>query len=158
MTIENYTAGQQVRNDYASMAYWYQKEVSSDFFGPTTLEQRRPLPNRGYDSVEIEWVITELPAGASFVEDERLSFDKGVELVGLGKVFEFDIEFDQDGLYTIIPMPAPVSGAGAVELIVGGKPVIGDKFRMKKGYSKVGVRLKKERVVMDFFRIERVGD
>jgi len=158
MTIENYTAGQQVRNDYASMAYWYQKEPSSDFFTSPTLEQRKPFPGRSYDSVEIEWLVSKLPAGASFVENERLSFDKAVEFVGLGRVFEFDVEFDQDGLYTIIPMPAPGSGADAVELIIGGKPVAENKFRMKKGYSKVGVRLNKERVVMDFFRIERLGD
>ncbi|HSW43955.1 MAG TPA: glycoside hydrolase family 172 protein [Phycisphaerae bacterium] len=157
MTIENYAAvgKNTLKNDYSSMAYWYQAPGGSDFFASVPMEARVPQGPVRAGAIEAEtalWIDIGSP-GIRIIDDdslfEPLSKGRGVLISGKsGTRAVFGIPVPQEGLYTLEavigggvatsetvlmqdarpidgPLPLP-AGEVTVELKVTGQPVAGD--------------------------------
>jgi hypothetical protein len=74
MTIENYTGRptESKRNDYSSVAYWYQLPGGSDFFAPAPVADRIPRSYVANGAAEAErWADPgQLPPGVSIIGGE----------------------------------------------------------------------------------------
>jgi hypothetical protein len=159
MTIENYTGYADIanRNDYSSVAYWYQLPGGSDFFTDTPVEDRIPTLYVAPNAVEVERHIDTTAKGVSIVENndvpKPLSRGRGVELVGkAGSTFTLRIPAKTDERYRFKIHTARDLPASEYEVLQDGK-VVGDKLRLKKGLNDVQVRLTGKPVEGDTCRL-----
>jgi hypothetical protein len=140
-TIENYAAFADTKNDYSSVAYWYQAEPSSDFFKPTTLADRAPLPPvivRGV--TEAETASRVVPMGAEVVEDMACSMGKALRIGGSS--LRLPIQVPDAGKYTIEAYAGP-GKPSPLGLFVNGNPV-GDKVKLAAGINTLELRKPEE--------------
>jgi hypothetical protein len=168
MTIENYAGlpNEKVKNDYYSVAYWYQLPGGSDFFAETPVSERVPRGHVARDAIEAEKCVPagSLHAGMTVVDDEslaqELSGGHGVKLVGkVGDTFDFVVRSDADDRYVVeAATPAKVK-ASAYEILVNGSKM-GQHVELPKGPNKVTLRFTGEpiegdrcEVVIDYFRL-----
>ncbi len=142
MTIENYAAqpGERTRNDYSSVAYWYQLPGGSDFFEPAPVMDRVPRAYVAQGAIEAERC---LPEGSVFdiVESEGLpqplSGDRGVRLsFALGALTRFEIPVPADDVYNLALVPARGVEASSFELLHDGRP-IDQRVRLRKGLNEI---------------------
>jgi len=131
MTIENYTANDEVRNDYASMAYWYQFPPEDDFFEPVPVKERIPQPGPPPEGlVEAETIFEgRMPTpGVTVITDGDLDYDLsgggGLRLRGRpGDLFVLPLPVPRPRLYTL-PVPPPSSvKSPPYEILLHGRPV-----------------------------------
>ncbi len=182
MTIENY-AGQPLtdsrgsvkgqpgvgsRNDYGSMAYWYQLPGGDDFFEEVPLADRIPRGFVAPGAVEIERCQDEgsLPEGVSIIDEDGLpkplSSGRGLKFTGnLGDAFTFRLPVDKDDVYELAPVLARDVKSSSFELLIDGRPV-GERVSLCKGMVPVTVRFtgnpidgNRCRTIIDYFRMER---
>ncbi|MDP2895703.1 MAG: DUF2961 domain-containing protein [bacterium] len=140
ITIENYSATEAVKNDYASMAYWYQMPGGSDFFKPVPVEQRLPLAKvyvPGAIEAEGLFPANRLPAGASVVDDAELpgelSGGAGLKLTGkVGDRFVLSIPVAKADVYALEAVTAQGVPEASFQL-VSPAIIVGGKARMKEG-------------------------
>lgn len=173
MTIENYAAlpSEQVKNDYYSVAYWYQMPGGGDFFKEAPVKDRIPRGKVVADAVEAENAIgKEVPPGVEIIADPRLadgfSRGKAVRLTGkVGDVFHFHIPAPGHDRFVLEAMPAEGTPASRFELIQdttpGGPRAIGKYVELDKGDNVIGLRFTGEPVagdrcelVLDYFRLD----
>jgi len=148
ITIENYSAMEAVKNDYASMAYWYQMPRGTDFFKPVPVEQRLPLAKVYVPgAIEAEGLFKPdaLPKGASIVEDAdlpaELSGAAGLKIVGKpGDVFELPIGIAKGDVYAVEVKLAQGVPNAAFEVLSGGR-AIGEKLKLEEGTNPIALRL-----------------
>ncbi len=147
ITIENYSATEAVRNDYASMAYWYQMPGGTDFFKPVPVEERLPLAKvfvPGAIEAERLFPAGSLPAGASVVEDADLpaemSGGAGLKLVGkVGDSFTLPVPVTKADVYGVEVMLAQGVPGASFDLLFGGQP-IGNKLKMAEGINHITLK------------------
>jgi hypothetical protein len=147
ITIENYSATEKVRNDYASMAYWYQMPGGTDFFKPVPVEERLPLAKvfvPGAIEAERLFPVGSLPAGASLVEDAdlpaELSGGAGLKLVGkVGDSFTLPVPVTKADVYGVEVMLAQGVPGASFDLLFGGQP-IGNKLKMAEGINNITLK------------------
>ncbi len=146
-TIENYSALEKEpdRNDYSSVAYWYQEPGGKDSFPPAPPEGYAPQPRIVRGAIEAESLVdaAALPAGTAVVSDEgrkdELSGGKGLKVPGApGTRMPLDLSALEDGRFTIEPVAAPGPGAVRIEVWKDGKPA-GDQVLMAKGKNRIEV-------------------
>jgi hypothetical protein len=140
ITIENYSATEAVKNDYASMAYWYQMPRGTDFFKPVAVEQRLPLAKVYIPgAIEAEGLFKPdaLPKGASIVEDAdlpaELSGAAGLKLTGkVGDKFVLSIQVAKADVYALEAVTAKGVPEASFQLV---SPAIiaGTKAKMREG-------------------------
>ncbi len=147
MTIENYAGlpREKTKNDYYSVAYWYQLPGGSDFFTGTAAADRVP---RGYvvpDALEAEDHVAGEQKNLAIVDDEKLpqelSRGRGVKLSGrAGDTFTFNLPADSDDRYRITVHPLRGEEGHAFEMLADGRKV--DKWaHLRKGDNPVVIRL-----------------
>lgn len=148
MTIENYTGNpaELKRNDYSSMAYWYQMPGGSDFFTDTPVEDRIP---RGYvatGAVEAERYITDsdLKRGMSIIEDgelpKQLSSNRGIRLEGrIGDEFVINVPAPVEEYYTVRLLLAREVPASTYEILLAGEPMPARPY-LKEGNNPITIR------------------
>lgn len=148
MTIENYTGVPDAmqRNDYFSVAYWYQLPGGSDFFTDTPVADRLP---RGYvaaGAVEVERYVTaaDLDQGVTVVEDadlpQPLSSGKGVRLSGkVGSTATIRFPADTDDRYIVTIHPARDARASEYEVLVDGRKAK-PQIPLHRGLNALGIR------------------
>jgi len=142
ITIENYSAMEKVRNDYASMAYWYQMKGGTDFFKPFSVEERLPLAKvyvPGAIEAEKLFPPGRFPAGASVVDDAdlptELSGAAGLKLTGkVGGSFVLSIPVAKSDRYAVEAVTAQGVPEASFQL-VSHAIIVGDKTRMKEGLN-----------------------
>jgi len=161
MTIENYSAKEEVWNGYDSIAYWYAVETARDFFRYLPMEDRLPTPSRlEPGAVEVERAMRPLAAGASLVEDESLSWAGGVRLAGeAGATFPLTILAPEAGAYIFELGLGLGTPPGACEALLDGIP-LGRKAFLRNGRNEIALRLiraapatDEPSVVADYVRI-----
>ncbi len=144
ITIENYSATEKVRNDYASMAYWYQMPGGQDFFKPAPVEKRLPLAKvyvPGAIEAEGLFAARRLPAGASVVEDAELptelSGGAGLKLTGkVGDSFVLSISVAKSDIYALEAVTARGVPEASFQL-TSPAIVVGEKAKMKEGLNDI---------------------
>jgi len=148
ITIENYAAHNPARhrNDYSSVAYWYQMPGGKDFFGFYNVEQRIPKGHIVADAIEAEWCVdpAKLPHGVRLVSDDDvpapLSSSRGVCLTGrVGDAFVLTVPADQDDRYVIRLHPAKGTAASQYELLLGDEKIT-DRVTLRKGPNPITIR------------------
>jgi hypothetical protein len=131
MTIENYEGRPdvEIRNDYSSVAYWYQMPGGSDFFVPTPVADRIPVAFVAKGAVEAETLLSPKPeAGIVVIEDvalpQPLSRRRGIKLSGkAGASFPLPVRVRDDGRYLVeLAAAREVKGCG-FEVVQDGKPI-----------------------------------
>ncbi len=164
MTIENYKGlpGVKTRNDYSSVAYWYQLPGGSDFFEETPVADRIP---RGYvagGAIEAEQFLDadDLKSGMSIICDDGLpqplSSSRGVKLTGkIGDEFTLKVPADLDEVHVLRLVQARDVKASGYDILVNGKKV-GERVRLKKGLNPLTIRFTGDPVEGD--RCELVVD
>lgn len=165
-TIENYSAlGRgEIRNDYSSMAYWYQVPGGSDFFAPTTVEDRIPQGPIQPGAIDAEGLVEagSLPDGASIVSDEELPEalcrGKGLRIRGpAGTTVPIRLPAPDEGRFAVQVVTAEGLKRSEFELVQDGRPV-GEHVRLRKGPNPISVRLTGKpvegdrcEVILDYF-------
>ncbi len=147
ITIENYSATEAVRNDYASMAYWYQIPGGTDFFKPVEVEERLPLAKvyvPGAIEAEKLFPPQRLPAGSSVVDDAELraelSGGAGLKLVGkVGDSFVLSIPVARGDVYAVEVAVAQGVANASLQVLSGGAAV-GNKLKMKEGLNEITLK------------------
>jgi len=167
MTIENY-AGQpseKTKNDYYSVAYWYQLPGGSDFFKETPVAERIPRGFAEPHALEAEDCVVPEQAGLSIITDEELpqelSRGKGVKLIGKpGDSFTFHLAVENADRYRITAQPARGVKGCEHEILVDGKK-IENWAQLNKGRNTVSIRLLGAspasgpcELILDFFRLD----
>lgn len=149
ITIENYSATEAVKNDYASMAYWYQTPRGTDFFKPVSVAERMPLA-KVYVSGALEaeglFKSDALPRGASIVEDAELPAElsgaAGLKIVGKpGDGFTLPVRVAKSDVYAVEVKLAEGIPNAAFELLSKGR-VIGDKLKLEEGTNRIALTLR----------------
>ncbi len=147
ITIENYSATEKIRNDYASLAYWYQMKGGTDFFEAVSVEERLPLSKTfvpGAIEAEGLFAVGSLPAGASVVDDIELPSDlsggAGLKLVGkVGDSFDLPIPVAKTDSYAIEVSLAQGVPIASGQLLSNGS-VVGERVKMKQGRNTVTLK------------------
>ena len=147
ITIENYSATEKIRNDYASMAYWYQAEGGKDFFEPVPVKERLPLSRTFVPgAIEAEGLFPagSFPAGASITDDielpAELSGGAGLKLVGnVGDSFDLPIPVAEADRYTVEVSLAQGIPSASAQLLSKGE-AIGDKLKMGEGRNDITLK------------------
>jgi hypothetical protein len=166
-TIENYLADDPVKNDYASIAYWYQQPGGSDFF--TKPSEQACLPRilskvRGALEAEELYPEDKLPQGVRIVQDENLDYElsagAGLELIGkAGSFFYLPLKVPRRDLYRVNMVSAPGQKARTFSLSVDDRP-LKDKILLEKGRVLLKAELrgagKNARLILDYFELEPV--
>jgi len=148
ITIENYSEHRKPpRNDYSSMAYWYQAPGGSDFFKSVSVDDRIPQGPIRPGAIDAENLVPadRLPAGATIVSDDdlpkQLCNAKGLKISGTaGTTVTLTLPAPEDGRFNLEAVPAEGLKASAFELLKDGQP-IGDHVRLAKGDNRIDVRL-----------------
>lgn len=169
MTIENYTGqpDQTSRNDYSSVAYWYQLPGGDDFFEEVPLIDRIPRGFVTQGALEIERYQDsfKLTEGATVVTDEGLpkplSSNGGLKFAGkVGSEFTFQLPVDKDEHYVLSPGLARDVKASRFDLLIDGKPA-GERPFLRKGMMPITLKFTGNpiegdrcRVIIDYFRME----
>ena len=153
MTIENYSYNQPVKNDYASMAYWYQRPSGADFFASVPVDDRLVLPRRvEADVLEAERLLRPLPAGATAVKDDALSWAAGVMLTrGPGSRYALPIMAPEAGRYVVELGLGTDTKPDQVMLLVDGREA-GERVLLKQGRNELTLQVVTGRPVLDFVR------
>lgn len=147
MTIENYAGlpHEKIKNDYYSVAYWYQLPGGSDFFTDVPVADRIPRGFTVPEALEAEDCVVPDQKSASVVNDERLplplSQGKGVRLAGkAGDTFTFRLPVESADRYRITAdIPRGVKGC-EFEILADGHKI--EKWaQLKKGDNTVTIRL-----------------
>ncbi len=144
ITIENYSATEKVRNDYASMAYWYQMPGGTNFFKPVPVEKRLPLAKvyvPGAIEAEGLFPADRVPAGASVLDDTELpaelSGGAGLKLTGnVGDSFKLSIPVAKSDVYALEAVTAEGVPEASYQL-VSPAILVGGKARMKEGRNDI---------------------
>jgi len=168
--IENYSAQRKdaIRNDYSSMAYWYQAPGGSDFFRSIAVADRIPQGPTHPHAIEAEDIIDtdKLAAGTAIVHEDdlpvELSKDKGLKVTGkAGTTVTINIPAPAEDRYTIRAVTAEELPASTYELLQDGKPV-GKHVHLQKGNNRMRIRLAGKPVagercqaIFDYFVIEK---
>jgi hypothetical protein len=147
MTIESYAAlpSEKTKNDYYSVAYWYQLPGGRDFFTEVPVGDRVPRGFAAPNALEAEDHVAAGQAGAGIVDDEKLPHElsrtRGVKLTGKGgDTFTFNLPADNDDRYRITVQPLIGETGCGFETLVGGKRV--EKWaQLRKGPNPVVIRL-----------------
>ncbi len=152
MTIENYAGlpGQKPRNDYSSVAYWYQLPGGSDFFKPTRVGERVPREYVAPNSIEVETYADPKQPGAALIDDEGLpqplSSGQAVKLTGkAGDTFTLQVPAEIEDRHVLHLGTARGVKASVYELLSGAEPV-GQHVWLKKGLNPITVRFAGEPV------------
>ena len=149
MTIENYTGFDHIanRNDYSSVAYWYQLPGGDDFFTDTPVENRIPSEYVAAGAVEVERYLdpAHLGNGMSIIGDDDLpkplSRGRGVKLTGQpGSTFTLRIPADADERFLLHIHPARDVKHSRYRVLQNGRPV-DQKVHLKKGMNDVTISL-----------------
>ncbi len=165
ITIENYSAFEKgaIRNDYSSMAYWYQMPGGSDTFAPVPVAERIPQGPIAAGALDAD-ACDRLPPGVSIVSDEELPEQvcngKALRLAGkAGTVAILMLPAPDDGQYHIEVVTVKGVPASTFELRRDGKP-LGDRVRLRNGPNPIEVRLTGKpvrgeecEVLLDYFRL-----
>jgi hypothetical protein len=165
ITIENYSARAETKNDYATIAYWYQAAGGSDFFKPTTWVERRPLPPvivSGAREAESLGIVPE--DSVEIVDDDLLSRGSGVRIPA-GREARIPIKVESAGRYIIDVFRAPMDRIPGAMLRFEGKPlgevvplesgagaVTLNKVRLAAGVNYVTIE-PKEPLVIDYLQL-----
>lgn len=169
MTIENYTGtpDELKRNDYSSVAYWYQLPGGSDFFTDAPVDQRVP---RGYvatGAVEAEWYLDEkqLDPGMSIIYDDDLpqplSSNRGIRLTGkVGDTFTLNVPAAVEDFHVLGMGLARGVKASQFQLLRSDK-VFEDRTYLKAGNNPImlqftGKPVEGDRceVIVDYFHVK----
>jgi len=168
ITIENYSAKtgpDHPKNDYSSVAYWYQMPGGSDFFRPYPVSERLVRVAAPKEAIEAESVAERgaLPKGVSILKaeesDDPLSGGAALRIVGqVGDTFDLPLEIPVAQAYRIAAKTvAPTNGRF---VILKNDWPIGDKVFLKKGVNPLAIRLtwkpndaEREEVVLDYFEL-----
>ncbi|MBP7935272.1 MAG: DUF2961 domain-containing protein [Phycisphaerae bacterium] len=170
MTMEDYAALplEKVKNDYYSVAYWYQLPGGSDTFEDTPVSERIPRVHVQRGAIEAENCVAKggLPPGMTWVDDEdlpqELSAGRGVKLVGgVGSSFTFAVPSNWSDRYVPRLGAAPGVKGSSYELLVNGQKL--DKYaHMAEGPNSIGVRFTGAPVegdrcelIVDYFQLNR---
>ncbi len=157
LTIENYTAlrTEPVRNDYSSMAYWYQLPGGSDFFQDVPPSSLVPQGRVILGAVEAEESVdaSALAAGVSVITDDdlpvELSGGKALKLAGpAGLTVPLTIQAPEDGPYAIETIFARDRPASKLALVKDGQP-IGEKIQLAGGPNRFDLSLSGQPVAGD---------
>ena len=165
-TIENYQWLSPVKNDYASVAYWYSNSGGSghrgamgtgrDFFQPTPVADRLPRPPHIENDIqEVEWIV---PPGLPIVEDEALSEGKGIALSGQrNKELTLTVTAPADDRYALELGVGPKTDHADFVLLQEDRPVT-DRVLLHTGKNNLVVRLNRSvpsdaPVILDYVRI-----
>lgn len=148
MTIEDYAAlrAEPGRNDYSSVAFWYQEPGGSDFFEAVKPGDQEPQTRVVLGAIEAEGAAAgALPPSATVVSDtmfpEEMSGGKGLRISGpKGTTVSLSLPAPADGRYAIETLLAPGVPAAAVEVLVDGKPATG-AVALRKGPNPIEVRV-----------------
>ncbi len=148
MTMENYAAlpHTDVKNDYASTAYWYAMPGGEDFFEPVPVWDRIPRENSAPGAVEAENALTpeDLDEGMAIVNNRDLprplSGSRGVKLSGkVGDAFTLKLPVDETEWYRVNVHTAPGVEASDFDTTINGKP-IDQLIRLQKGMNPVTIQ------------------
>ncbi|MHC4799592.1 MAG: glycoside hydrolase family 172 protein, partial [Planctomycetota bacterium] len=166
--IENYAAkhGKKLRNDYSSMAYWYQKP-GSDFFKSVPVEERIPAGPINPRAIEAEKLVDpdKLPQGVSIISEDdlpqRLCSGKGLKISGpAGTTATVNLPAKDDDRYLIKTVMAQGVPSSKFELLQEGQPIT-EHLRLNKGNNPIQVRLTGQPVegsrcqlIIDYFMLE----
>jgi hypothetical protein len=161
IAIENYSALGKgpLRNDYSSMAYWYQASGGKDFFESVPVEGRIPQGPVAAGAIEAETCVRAdaLPAGAAIVSDEdlpeQLSQGKGLKITGEpGTKAALVLPVPEAGKYTIEAVTAKGARTAKFELLKDSRPAT-EYVRLAKGDNALEVRMAGEggEVILDYF-------
>ncbi len=132
MTIENYTAQEKDRqkNDYSSMAYWYQAPGGENFFASVPVEERIPHGPIIPGAVDAEQILVRenLPAGVGIVTDSLLPKEAinhtAIRIAGpAGTRVQLKIPVAEYDKYTLTPVIVDSKGSSSITFMNGGKPV-----------------------------------
>lgn len=169
MTIENYTGLPHVtsRNDYSSVAYWYELPGGNDFFEEVPLADRIPRGFVATGALEIE--RCQDPATLSdalrVIDDTELpkplSSGGGLMFVGdVGDEITFQVPVGQDEHYLLRPVLAQDVRNSKFELLVDGKPA-GQRPYLRKGMMPITLKFTGDpvdgdrcRAIIDCLRME----
>lgn len=141
ITIENYAAkhSDDRKNDYSSMAYWYQAAEGDDFFVSVPVEGRIPHGPIIPFAVDAEQILVKenLPAGVGIVTDSFLPKEAinhtAIQITGpAGIRVQLKLPVAEDDKYTLTPVIVSAKGSSTVLFSNGGKPVR-DWTRLKAG-------------------------
>ena len=163
-TIENYEALRKEpgRNDYSSVAYWYQEPGGTDFFPPEPPDGYAPQCRVVLGALEAEALVdaSSLPPGTAVITDrdrkDELSGGKGLLISGPpGTRVALDLPAPADGEYTIEPV-ADADSPAAFEVLTDGRPA-GERVRLARGKNRIevgitggGDPIARREVVLDF--------
>ena len=149
VTIENYSAKSgpdEPKNDYSSVAYWYQMPGGSDFFQSYAARDRVVRVATPAGAVEAESLVPEgrRPVGLSIVtddeSDELLSGHEALRLTGpVGATFDLTLKAPVAQAYRVLPKTVAPTDA-SLEILKNGKP-IGEKVALAEGPNPITVRL-----------------
>ena len=154
-TIENYAAFADVKNDYSSVAYWYQPEQASDFFTSTSLSDRAPLPSVIVGgATEAESAVREPDGAIAEIAGDEFSMGKALKLAGPRDTsYRIPINVAQAGKCVIEAYSKP-GVAAPVEMTVQGKPVA-PKVQMPAGINTITIRKTTDAdVTIDYFTVK----
>lgn len=149
MTIENYTGFSSAanRNDYSSVAYWYQLPGGCDFFTETPVGDRIPSPYVVSNAIEAERYLApaDLGEGMTIVGDEdlpeRLSRGRGVKLTGRsGSSFTLKIPTESDERFLLRLHHARDVKHSRYRVLQDGRPV-DEKVYLRKGMNDITITL-----------------
>jgi len=170
-SIENYKDLSNVKNDYASIAYWYQLPGGNHFFKEPALIDclpRTPSKVRGAVEAEALFTVDKLPEGARIIIDEEpaseLSAGAGLVLTGKpGSVFYLPLSVPKRDLYRICAKAGATEPANSFSVTINGKP-LKDRTLLEKGKVLLRIELRSGKkdaagnciLLLDYFEFETV--
>jgi hypothetical protein len=167
MTIENYAAREPVKNDYYSVAYWYQLPGGKDFFKDVPVADRVPRGFVAQDGIEAEKSLPKAAiSGMEVVDDTKLprelSRGRGVKLTGkVGDTFLFNLVAPSHDRFILEAVPARDVKASTFEVLAGGTQPMGKYIELEKGDNVVGIRFTGQPVdgdrcelIVDYFQLD----
>lgn len=148
ITIENYAAlrSDPVKNDYSSVAYWYQAPGGADFFESVAGADRSPQGPIRPGAIEAEGLLADPTTQyAKIISDsdlpEPLSHGKGLRISGpVGTAVALNVPAPVDGVFAIAAYMAAGAKQSSCEWRLAGKPIT-DRVRLAKGDNRVELRL-----------------
>lgn len=149
ITMENYSAKSDAarKNDYSSMAYWYQAPGGADCFETTEVAARIPQGPIVPDAVDAEAVLAreELPAGVEIVSDSLLPKEAmnhtAVRIEGApGTTITLKVPVQEYDKYTLAPIVLDSRNNSRLVFHQAGK-AIGEWVRLSPGENRIQATL-----------------